>query len=365
MSGTSAFAISRGCRCAANVALPLALPLALVGGLALAPQRPSGASAASAPLAAADTEYSALRRHVVEGRLAPLDAVRHAVLTHRLVLLGDVHPAAEPKALLLELLRDSAVAERLDALALEIPASAQRWVSAYLRSSPEDPSLLARDPAALRSLWGGRAQWLAIFHELYALQRARPRPLAVIAMDLPGWPARATSARAAVSLYGDRDSSMAAQLLAALDGCAGCAARGGPHVLAFLGGYHVLRGLEADLSIGTNTGRVIWLATRLERKGVHAYTVLADGLPTSVRLGGEVSHGATRLYDILSRRGWPAAPYAIDVDSTADAVRHAIREPSDSTGVSFTLRPSEYHLRDAVDLFLFLGETTPLDGARE
>ena len=302
--------------------------------------------------------------HVLATREPPLAAVRRAVLSHPLVLLGDVHPAAEPKELMLALLEDPAVSGRLDAVAFEIPASAQRWITAYLRSSPEDVSLLFRERGTLRSLWGGVDRWLAIFHRLWQLQRTRDRPLGVIAMDLPGWPAKARSARAATSMYGDRDSAMAAALLETLRSCGTCAQRGGPRVLAFLGGYHLLRGLEADLSIGTNTSRVIWLATRLERRGVHPYTVLADGLPERVWLDGEQVLGATRLFDILARTGWPTPPYAVATDSSFDLVEEAVREPSDPTDISFALRPAAYHLRDVVDLFIFWGRTTPLDGGR-
>jgi hypothetical protein len=305
-------------------------------------------------------DLTPLLDHVLATREPPLAAVRRAVLSHPLVLLGDVHPAAEPKELMLALLEDPAVSGRLDAVALEIPGSAQRWIAAYLRSSPEDVALLFREQDTLRSLWGGSDQWLAIFHRLWELQRTRDRPLDVIAMDLPGWPAKATSARSATSMYGDRDSAMAAALLETLRGCSACAQRGGPRVLAFLGGYHLLRGLEADLSIGTNTSRVIWLATRLERRGVHPYTVLTDGLPERVWLHGEQVLGATRLFDILARAGWPAAPYAVATDSSFDLVAGAIREPSDPTDISFALRPAAYHLRDAVDLFIFWGQTTPL-----
>jgi hypothetical protein len=276
------------------------------------------------------------------------------------VLLGDVHPAAEPKELMLALLEDSLVSRRLDAVAFEISGSAQRWIVGYLRSSPEDPTLLFRESGTLRSLWGGSDQWLAIFHRLWELQRTRDRPLEVIAMDLPGWPARARSARSAASMYGDRDSAMAAALLETLRDCVTCRERGGPRVLAFLGGYHLLRGLEADLSIGPNTSRVIWLATRLERRGVHAYTILTDGLPERVRLGGEEVLGATRVFDVLARAGWPAPPYAVATDASFDLVAGAIREPTDSTDITFALRPSAYHLHDVVDLFIFWGRTTAL-----
>ena len=307
-------------------------------------------------------DYDALHRYVVAQHETPLDAVRRAVLSHPVVLLGDVHPALEPKQLLLALLADSLVATRLDAVAFEVPASAQRWIAAYLQSSPEDPSLLFRESGTLRTVWGGSDEWLAIFHRLWELQRdpRRDRALEVVAMDLPGWPDRATSARAAVSMYADRDSAMASNLLDAIAACDGCAARGGARVLAFVGGYHVLRGLEADLSIGPNNGRVIWLATRLERRGVHPFTVLTDGLPRAVALGGATVHGATRLYDVLAQGGWPAAPYAVETSGAFDAVARAIREPDDPTDIAFTLRPRRYRLRDAVDLFIYWGPTTQL-----
>jgi hypothetical protein len=379
-------AVGRGAALGAALGVALgALALAGLTGLAAAPRRAPGRSPAAGParahrassagpVGAADTtdttdttdtaDFAALRRHVLVARERPFDAVRRAVLSHALVLLGDVHPALEPKRLVRELLRDSAVSSRLDAVALEIPASAQRWIGAYLQSDPEDPALLFREEGALRSLWGGSDEWLAIFHELWRLQRTRARPLDVIAMDLPGWPARARSPRAAVEMFAERDSAMAATLLDALAACDGCAARGGPRVLAFLGGYHVLRGLEADLSIGTNSGRVIWLATRLERRGVHPYTVLADGLPRRAVIGGASAAGATRVFDVLARAGWPPPPYAVETDSTFDGIAHAVREPDDPGDVAFTLRPGAYRLSQAVDLFVYWGQTTPLGANR-
>jgi hypothetical protein len=344
----------------AVLALALTL-LAALPGVA----RAQGPTAITAGPAADTSPHEALRRHVDAMREEPFAATRRAVLSYPLVLLGDVHPAAEPKRLLLRLLRDSAVGSRLDVVAFEISASAQRWIGEYLRSSPEDPGLLAREPGMLRAMWGGRDEWLAIFHELWRLNRTRARPLEVVAMDLPGWPSTVRSERAAVSMYTDRDSAMTASLLSQLARCDRCEARGGPRVLAFVGGYHVLRGLEADLSIGRHNGRVIWLATRLERKGVHPFTILTDGLPRAVSIGGETVLGATRVFDVLQRRGWPPAPYAVAVDATFDDVAHAIREPDDPADISFTLRPGEYTLRSAVDLFIFWGRTTELaaDGA--
>jgi len=336
-------------------------PLRTVGTPPAAPQAAAPLVSPSAPHGDS-ADLTALRDYVVREHEAPLDAVRRAVLSHPVVLLGDVHPALEPKRLLRALLEDDAVATRIDAVALEIPATAQRWIGAYLASTPEDPSLLFRESGTLRTVWGGSEEWLAIFHRLWLLSRdpRRDHPLRVVAMDLPGWPSRATSARAAVSLYGDRDSAMAAGIVDAIATCDGCAARGGARVLAFVGGYHVLRGLEADLSIGHNNGRVIWLATRLERRGVHPFTVLTDGLPRPVELGGAIVSGATRLFDVLAQGGWPAAPYAVETSHPFDVVAHAIREPNDTTDITFTLRPSTYRLRDAVDLFIYWGPTTPI-----
>ena len=38
----------------------------------------------------------------------------------------------------------------------------------------------------------------------------------------------------------------------------------------------------------------------------------------------------------------------------------AVREPDDPSDITFTLRPAAYRLRDAVDLFIYWGPTTPL-----
>lgn len=338
------------------VAAPGAAQSAAIGSVVQAP--PDSPVVAPEPLTR--RALAALRERVLASSEPPLIAVRRAVLAHPLVLLGDVHPAVEPKELLLALLRDSTVTAHLDAVALEVPATVQRWVDAYLRSAPEDQSLLWRHDAALRSVWGGSGEWLAIYHELWSIERRRSRPLAVIAMDLPGWPDHAISPALAVSMYADRDSAMAANLAAALQQCGDCTRQGGERVLAFVGGYHVLRGLEADLSLRSNNSRVVWLATQLERRGIHPYTILGDGLPTAVVLDGERSNGATRVFDALAHVGAMRAPYAIAPDSTFDAVARPIREPDDPTDIAFRLRPPGYRLRDAVDLFIYWGRTSPM-----
>jgi hypothetical protein len=79
-----------------------------------------------------------------------------------------------------------------------------------------------------------------------------------------------------------------------------------------------------------------------------------------VRSSGQLSGGATRVFDVLSSAGWPAAPYAVALDSTFDVIAHAVREPDDPNDITFTLRPASYQLRDAVDLFIYWGRTTLL-----
>jgi hypothetical protein len=93
---------------------------------------------------------------------------------------------------------------------------------------------------------------------------------------------------------------------------------------------------------------------------VHPYTILTDGLPRRVSIGGELAYGATRLFDVLARDGWPAPPYAVPAGPPLDLVRHAVREPDDPGGVTFALRPAGYDLSMVVDLFVFWGRTTPL-----
>ncbi|HET7458511.1 MAG TPA: hypothetical protein VFJ74_12750, partial [Gemmatimonadaceae bacterium] len=132
----------------------------------------SPARGVCAQLPVRDTvDYDSLHHYVDVRRETPLEAVRRAVLSHPVVLLGDVHPAREPKELLIALLADTLVAGRLDAVAFEVPASAQRWIDAYLGSSPEDPGLLFRESGTLRTVWGGSDEWLTIFHRLWELQR--------------------------------------------------------------------------------------------------------------------------------------------------------------------------------------------------
>lgn len=297
---------------------------------------------------------ASLRAH----RTDPVPFVLEALRRHRVVFLGDIHPAAEPKIIVSAVIAAQAAAPThpaLAALALEVGQTNQAVIDRYLATAPEDTTILLDHPVTLRVQWGASREYLDIYRAVWRHNHegaGRARPIAIIAADAPGWPLPALTPGIAVQAFATRDPWVAEALERAL-------ARVGPtgRLLVFFGGYHGLKTVGARITIGAARSLLDgWAAGFLARRGVDVYTILTDGAAP----GGGLDSGATHLYPLVT--GAVAPPFVAALDSTVDAVAEplvTIEQP----GYRLEFIPYRFSLRQAVDAYLFLGPlrpTTPL-----
>lgn len=276
----------------------------------------------------------------------PLEFLQAALRQHRLVFLGDIHPLAEPKLLVAQIIREQNENGAIDLLALEVASEQQEWIDRYLASAPEDSTILLEHPRTLRAHWGVSAEYLGIYRAVYRWNADHPRHrVRILAADLLGWPIAPLSAHMATGGFVNRDIWMAAAFRKALE----------QHpqwrVLIFMGGYHGLKGVGGQVAIGRVHDRFDrWFAGYLRDEGMEIYTVLTDA-----RHAG--SNRATRMLDQLSPDS--VANFAVALDSTSDQVPEPLYDVQQE-GFQLEFWPSRFPLRTAVDAMLVLNRTTPL-----
>jgi hypothetical protein len=294
----------------------------------------------------------------------PVALVVAAGKAHRILFLGDVHSAAEPKRIAVAAIEALARGPGLDAVVLEVSSAEQPYIDQYLASDPEDASILLAHPRTLRDHWGISREYLEIYRCVWRLNRVLgpERQIRIVAADLPDWPpVRAVGPRDAARQYALRDEHMADLLereVLSRDPRA--------RVLIFMGGYHGLKQGHAELHLGVGAPvRVDWLGGRLRQKYPgQVYTVVSDGAPEPTQFGAIASYGATRVFDLF-RRHLPAsrAPFALRVDERFDFVRQPFYEPN-GPGMNLDLQPDDYRLRDVVDAYIYLGVARGIERRR-
>ncbi|MGH7537738.1 MAG: hypothetical protein ACREMF_03815 [Gemmatimonadales bacterium] len=306
-------------------------------------------------IAVPDSGTASLVASLRGGRADPVAFVLAALRRHRVVMLGDIHPAAEPKRIVQEVIAAHVREGALSAVALEVGRDQQGVIDRYLASDPEDTTILLDHPVTLRVVWGASREYLGIYRSAWRHNHGpgRAAPIALVAADVPGWPIPALSVGMALQAFANRDLGLAANLAQALE-------RLGPdaHLLVLFGGYHGLKRVTARVS-GRGAGLTLdgWAGGLLAARGVDVYTILSDGASG----GGELSTGATQLFPLAERAGL-RAPFAVALDSTVDVVPEPLM-PIVQEGMSLEFVPRRFSLREAVDGYLFLGRfqrTTPL-----
>lgn len=306
----------------------------------------------------------ALLQYARTARTDPIALALAAARTHRVLFLGDVHPAAQPKRIAAELIGELARGPGLDIVVLEVSSDQQHAIDAYLASDPEDPSILIANPRTLRQHWGPSTDYLEIYRTVWRLNRVLGpgRRIHVMAADLPGWPPpRPLPPHASAALYARRDAYMAERLEREV-----FARRPHARVLLFMGGYHGIKSGGAELHFGGGPpAKVTWLATRLrERRLADVYTILLDGSPVAAAFGEIKSYGATRVFDLFrARLSDVPAPFALHVDERFDFLREPFYE-STGPGINLEILPRGYRLRDVADAYVYLGLGGRLDVIR-
>ena len=313
-----------------------ATPLASLGVSSSAPSAPSAPSALSASSASPSD---------------PLRFVQRALAEHRIVFLGDIHPIAQPKLLVTQLIQQQDSRYAIDLLALEVASEQQEWIDRYLASAPEDTAILLNHPRTLRAHWGVSREYLGIYRAVYQWNRNHPaRQVRVLAADLIGWPIAPLTEHMATGGFVNRDVWMAKAFEKVLR----------QHrewrVLIFMGGYHGLKEVGGEVALGRAHDRFDhWFAGYLAQDGTEVYSILTDAPQ-------EDGRPATRVYDLLARRG--RGSFATQLDSTTDVVREPVYDV-EQEGFHLEFWPSRFPLRHAVDAMLVLDRPSPITLIRD
>jgi hypothetical protein len=262
------------------------------------------------------------------------------------VFLGDVHPVAEPKQILAEVIDRQDPATAIDLLALEVAAEQQPFIDAYLRSMPEDTTLLVDNPRTLRSHWGASRDYLQVYRAVYRWNHANPgHTIRVSASDIRGWPIAPLTEMMAAGGFANRDEWMARSFTALL--------KANPEwrILIFMGGYHGLQIGGGQVEVGHAQAKFDnWFCGYLKEGGIPVYTILTDALQ-------EQGHGATRVYDELAtRRG---ENFAVTLDVATDSIRQPMYEVA-MEGYKLSFWPDRFPLRLAANAMIVLETSSPI-----
>ncbi len=273
-------------------------------------------------------------------RLPPSEFVLDALSRHPIVFLGDVHPLAEPKQILAEVIRRQDPATAIDLLALEVGSEQQPFIDAYLRSMPEDTTLLLDNPRTLRAHWGASREYLEVYRAVYRWNHANAgHTIHVSASDLRGWPIAPLTQMMAAGGFANRDEWMA-QSFKAL-----ARSHGDWRILIFMGGYHGLQIGGGEVEVGRSRARFDnWFCGYLKEGGIGVYTILTDARQD----GG---HGATRVFDELASHG--GDNFALALDTTTDSIREPMHVV-EVEGYRLSFWPDRFPLRLAAHAMIVL-----------
>jgi hypothetical protein len=277
----------------------------------------------------------------------PFEFVQAALSRHQVVFLGDIHPLAEPKLLVARLIREQAPDGSIDLLALEVASEQQEAIDRYLAAIPEDTTILLDHPRTLRSHWGVSSEYLSIYRAVYWWNARHPEhPVAILAADLRGWPISPLTEHMATGGFANRDAWMAAAFRKVLD------AHPDWRVLVFMGGYHGLKSVGGQVTLGRVHDRFDhWFAGYLAEEGHDIYSILTDARQVD-------GHGASRMLDYLDGAG-RKDNFAVALDSSSDVVPEPLYDV-EQEGYELEFWPSKFPLRQAVDAILVLNRTTPI-----
>lgn len=298
-------------------------------------------------------DVAALADYARKSRIRPVDLLVDGARTHRIVVLGDVPGSGSAKKVAADAIQAMALGPGLDDIVLDVPASLQPYVDAYLQSRPEDASILLAHAGLVP---GPRADdYLDIYRRVWELNAklGADRSIEIVAAGLPDWPpARAINPRAAAELWAKRPG-FAAKVVASQVFARDPKAR----VLVFASGYDALE--HAYVAISAGGGKpveVYGLAAQLERAHPgEVFTVVQDGPPTAG--GGTLAaqYTGTRAYGALRDAAADLAPpYALRVDEHFDFLDQPIRDEA-APGTQLSIHPRDYRLRDVADGYVFLG----------
>lgn len=269
----------------------------------------------------------------------------------QILVLGDVHGRAAPKRVAAEAIRRLAEGPGLDAVMLEIPASEQRFIDAYMGGPEDNAAMLMSRGAAVQERYGQPAEYVRVYQAvreanagLNPSQRIR-----IIAGDVDDWPpVEGAAPREIGEIYSRRAEHMLTRLDEELFSIMPDA-----RVLIFVDGYLAMQGTSGELQFGGGEPvEIEWLGELLRRRsGSQARTVLMDaGVPTAGIQRLPNFHG-TELHRVLRRE--LSGPTGARITGELAEVQDGVLELS-SPGFSLAIRPVGYRLGDIAQAYIFL-----------
>ena len=190
------------------------------------------------------------------------------------------------------------------------------------------------------------AEYLGIYRAAYRWNAEHPsRPLRILAADLGGWPMAPLPSDKATDGFANRDRAMANAFQAAVQ----------PYpnwrILIFMGGYHGLKSVGGQVTMGRSQGRFErWFAGYVSDAGAEIYTILTDARQNE-------NHAATRMFDRLA--GSSTGNFAMVLDSATDSVREPMYDVVQE-GFRLAVRPGRFALRTAADAMILLNRPSPI-----
>lgn len=302
-----------------------------------------------------DEGAEALIEYAGQGGTDPVSLIAAVAQGHRLMLLGDLPGAAEPKRIAAEAIESLAKGPGLDAVVLEVSSDLQGVIDRYLESDPEDATALFSNIRALQQPTVAATAHIGVFRRIWQLNRQLEptQRIRVIAADLPGWPPeRTTSPHSAAALYAERDEHMYDVVSREI-----LDRNPNGRVLFFLSNPHLLKSGPAEVQVGEGTRTPVrWLGARLhDRYPTEVYSVLVDDGQRTVRADSRSSRAGTRAFEVFrSDAATSSGVFAVRVDQRFDFLASPVYGSS-LPGLRLQLLPPGERLRHAVDAYVYLG----------
>lgn len=269
----------------------------------------------------------------------------------QILVLGDVHGRATPKRVAAAAIRRLADGPGLDAVLLEVPASEQRYIDAYLASPEEDASQLLSRGAAVQERYGTPREYLEVYRAVRAANEGRhaSERIRIVAGDSEGWPpAEGVAPRGIGELYAGRAEHM-------LDRLDREVFRIMPdsRVLVFVDGYMAMQHTHGLVGFGGGDPvRVEWLGELLRRRsGSNARTILMDAGSPMGAVQRLPSYQGTRLHRPLRRELNSAA--GARIAGELSEVEDAILEMA-TPGLTLEIQPTGYPLGQVAQGYIFV-----------
>lgn len=296
-------------------------------------------------------EYVPIVERLERQGVDPAALVEETGRTAQIILLADVHGRAGPKRVAAEVIGRLADGSGLDAVLLEVPASEQPYIDAYLAGPEDDATRLLSRPAAVQERYGMAREYLQVYRAVREANEGRSASerIRVIAGDSDAWPpVEGAAPREIGVVYAGRAEQMLTRLDRELFRIMPDA-----RVLVFVDGYMTLQDTYGMLEFGGGEPvRVEWLGELLRRRsGSEARTVLVDVGSSVGAMQRLPNYQGTRLHRPLRRE--LDRPAGVRIGEALAEVEDAVLELS-APGLSLEVLPEGYRLGRAAQGYIFL-----------